>query len=97
MGKTRANIAKLFFVIFIVSLIFSYAFGVFPYEHECIGEECKICYEINLMKNTFENLLILLVLVAFIKKVYQYISRIKCISKVNYHLTPVKLKVKISE
>lgn len=97
MLKNRNNVAMIFFIIFVVSLIFSYAFCAFSSEHQCIGEECKTCYEINLMKNIFENLLILLVISAFIKKVEHYMARKKYIGEITYHLTLIKLKVEMTE
>lgn len=97
MWKNRGNIAKLFFIIFVFSIIISYSFALCSLEHDCIGEGCNICYEINLMKSVFDNLLILSLLYIFIKNSISYIVRLRYIWQINYCLTPVKLKVKLSE
>ena len=68
MWKNRENIAKLFFVIFIFSIIISFSFMVFHLDHECISEDCNVCYEMNLLKSIFDNLLILSLMYVFVKK-----------------------------
>lgn len=97
MLKNRENIAKLFFVIFMFSMVISFSFMVFHLEHECIGEECNVCYEINLLKSIFDNLLILSLIYVFIKKSAFYIEKINYIWQINYCLSPVKLKVKMND
>jgi len=66
-------------------------------EHNCVGEDCTICYEINLMKNIFESLLILSLLYIFIKRIEECISLIKKFLRKKYYLTPVLLKVRLLE
>ena len=97
MWKNRGNIAKLFFIIFIFSIIISSSFMVLHLDHECIGEDCNVCYEINLLKSIFDSLLILSLMYVFIKKTVFYIERIKYIWQLNYCLSPVKLKVKMND
>lgn len=97
MNKKRVFFAKLFFIIFISSLIFSYGFGLHFSEHNCIGNECKVCYEINLMKNIFDNLLVLVLICSFISEFRNYIIKLKWSIKYRGNITPVKLKVKLIE
>ena len=95
MWKNRENIAKFFFVIFIFSIVISCACLVCNFEHDCIGECCNVCYEINVLKSAFDNLIILLVFYVLIKSFIFYIVRLKYTLQINYCLSPVKLKVKI--
>ena len=95
MGKNRENLAKLFFIIFLVSLIISYAFAICCFEHECIGDECTVCYGINLMKDIFDNLLIILLISEYIKQVKEKTNLRKYILKIRDSLTLVKLKVEM--
>ena len=64
--------------------------------HECIGEGCNICYEINLIKDIFDSLLILPVLISIIKIIQNGFINVKHVKIIEHGLTPVKLKVKIS-
>lgn len=97
MSKSRKNVAKLFFVIFIFSIVISFSFILGNLDHNCIGDDCNICYEISLMKNIFDNLLIISLLYSFIKNFIGVIVRIRYIWQLNYSLTPVRLKVKLTE
>ena len=97
MWKNRENIARLFLAIFMLSLVSSCSFTSLWIDHECIGECCDVCYEINLLRNIFDNLLILSLIYVFIKKLVSYIERINYIWQLNYCLSPVKLKVKMND
>jgi len=97
MIKSREKISKILLVAFLISLIFSYTSIFIFSEHECIGDGCDVCYEINLMKNVFDNLLILSLVLGIIRKAEKHRGRIRRIRKINYRLTPVDLRVKLSE
>lgn len=97
MRKNRENIARLFFIIYIFSIIISSFFMVFHLDHVCIGEDCNVCYEINLLKSIFDNLLVLSLMYIFIKKLVSYIIKIKYIWQIDYCLSPVRLKVKMND
>jgi len=97
MCKNREVLAKVFFIIFVLSLIISYSFGMYFSDHDCIGSNCRICYEINLIKSTFDNLLTLLLIYTFIKKFLRCISKLKYVFSSEYHLTPIILKVMLLE
>jgi len=98
MWKNRRKISRLFFVIFLFLLVsLSLISIVHTCHHNAIGEDCTICYEINLMKNIFENLLILSSLYVFVKQFENSSIPIKSFFKEKYYLTPVLLKVRLLE
>ena len=97
MWKSREKLAKIFFIIFIFSLIFSCTCIMVCSGHKCIGEDCNICYEINLIRNIFDNLLILTLLITFVKVTQNRFNSRRYVRIINHNLTLVKLKVKISE
>ena len=90
----RKNIATFFLIIYILCVFSTSLFFVCHSEHECIGENCNICYGINLIKNVLELMKILLFIFLVIKD-----SGIKSknICKVKYNLTPVLLGVNLLE
>lgn len=97
MCKYRDTLMKFFLIIFIVAVFFSYTVEIFCLGHECIGEDCNICYEVNFIKNIFECLSIQTIFFAFL---HNYGERLLCILKIyreGYYLTPIKLKVKFTE
>ena len=96
MWKNRREIAKLFFIIFALSLIILSIMTIGHIEHNCIGEDCTICYEINLMKSIFKNLLILSLLFAFINNFEKYAVINNFFSK-KYYLTKILLTVRLIE
>ena len=97
MWKNREKLAKIFFIFFIFSVIISYSFIACGLDHECVGEDCNVCYEINLLKNIFDSLLISSLLYITVKNLICCILKISYIWQINYCLTPVKLKVKLTE
>ena len=97
MWQNREKLAKIIFIIFAFSLIFSYTCIIVSSEHECIGKDCNICYEINLIRNIFDNLLIWVLLIVLFKAVKNYYGNVRYAKNIIYNLTPVKLKVKILE
>ena len=97
MRKDRRKLAKLFFIIFSLSLVILLTVSVGHVEHNCFNEDCVICYEINLMKNIFENLLILSLVYVFVKEFENFIILSRSFFDKKYCLTPVLLKVRLIE
>lgn len=93
MEKSRKKLAKLFLVFFIASLLFSCGIGICCLEHECIGEGCIICYEIDLVKHIFDSLFVASLMYSYINVFKRFILRIRYIWQIRYYLTPIKLKV----
>jgi len=97
MRNNRKEMAKIFFVVFVISLIFSYAFIIMYFDHECIGHDCNLCYEIRLIKDTLDNLLVLSLAFYAFDKLRNYITKIRCFGKRYCFLTSIKLKVELLE
>jgi len=97
MIKYRKNMAKLFFFVFLIFLVFSSVFGVIFLGHECIGDSCDICYEINFVRNIFDGLLILSLIFIFMACSKDYINEIFFFRKNYMRLTPVTLKIRLLE
>ena len=97
MLKNRESIAKIFLIIFVFSLFFSYTCEISWLNHECISESCQICYVIELARCIFDNLLIILLIYSFTKENESYIFYEKNLFFNKWRLTPVKLKVRLLE
>lgn len=95
MLKNKIIIWKI--LIFIAILIISGSLMICCFEHECHGEKCFICYEINFFKNVFESLIVLAVVLLVRESIEKCIMRIDYSRRINYSLTPIKLKVKLLE
>lgn len=50
MLRNRSFLSKVLLVLFILSIVLTSALILCSLNHECIGEGCTICYEINLAK-----------------------------------------------
>ena len=94
MPKNRENITKIFLVIFIMSIFIS---SICFCGHECMLEDCKICYGINLLKSIFDSILNFTIVCLIINEFRGWRINTKYICKIKYKLTPIELKVKLSE
>lgn len=97
MFEKRRNLSKILLIFFIFLVIFSFALVSLSVDHECIGNECTICCEINLIKDIFGGMLILPFLYTFFKIFNDFISYAIHKYLVCYRLTPIELRVKILE
>lgn len=70
MLRNRSFLSKVLLVLFILSIVLTSALILCSLNHECIGEGCTICYEINLAKNIFSNLLIFMIDVLYFQNVF---------------------------
>jgi len=96
MWEDRRKIAKLFLFVFSFSLIISAFLPMCCAEHECIGENCTICYEMNFLKGIFESLTVTLIIFVVVDELKKYRYIIKNFNW-KYRLIPVLLKVKLLE
>lgn len=97
MFKKRRNLSKILLIFFIFSIVFSFALVTLSVDHECIGNECTICCEINLVKDIFSGMLIFPFLYTFFKMFNDFISYEIHKYWVCHRLTPIELRVKILE
>ena len=82
---------------FLTVLVVSYTFCVLNSNHECIGNDCCTCFEINVIQNTFEALIITKLLIIVIKLIRKCIAKLQIEFSIWYLLTPIKLKVQLTE
>lgn len=66
--------------------------------HDCVGENCPICYQINVCKNTLKNLSLAVCAVAFAAAFTHTLCRsISSCANVTQSYTLVSLKVKLTD
>jgi len=97
MRESREKLTKIFFIFFVIFLIFSYAFIIISLDHNCIGHDCNICYEIKLIKDILDSLLILFLVFRVIDSFKYYFDKIRYFKKKWRFLTPIRLKVELLE
>ncbi len=97
MLKNKRNLSKILLIFFIFSIFFSCALVSLSVDHDCIGNECTICCEISLIKDIFGGMLIFPLLYIVFKAFTGLINYVRHNCLFCYHLTPVELRVKISE
>lgn len=97
MFKKRRNLSKILLIFFIFSIVFSFALVALSVDHDCIGNECTICCEINLVKDIFCGMLIFPLLYTVFKAFIGLINYARYNCLFCCHLTPVELRVKILE
>ena len=97
MFKNKRFLSNILLIFFILSIVLTNAFVFCSVDHDCIGEGCAVCCEMNLMRDNFSNLLILAMLFVFSRIIISSISYLRNRFFFYYSLTPIELKVKISE
>ena len=68
---SKRNLSRMLLAVFCLSLLFAFSFIVVESHHDCTGEHCKICEEINICAGLLNSLfsvsgLLRLILVALI-------------------------------
>ena len=85
-------------VFFIFSILFSVSFILREAEHDCVGENCPICYQISVCENTLKNLSLAVCAVAFATAfTYTLCRSISACTAVIPSYTLVSLKVKLTD
>lgn len=85
---------------FSVTFAFVLSLGVAGLEsvHECSGEDCQICYELNLCKNNARKLLCAAALGVSVAVMFFFAAEAAvCAVSIRVFATPVSLKVKLSD
>lgn len=90
---SRKKASVLFLFIFLIAFIIS----IGACGHDCMDSDCKICYEIDLLRSIFDIILNIVVWCLIIKEFASYNINFRNVFKFKYNLTPVLLKVKLSE
>lgn len=97
---TRKNriVAVLLAVMVLVVMLYSALFIAAEAEHDCVGENCQICYQINVCENTLKNLSLAVCAVAFAAAfTYTLYRSISACAEVAPSHTLVSLKVKLTD
>lgn len=95
--KNRLVAIILALTVFFVMLS-SVCFIVAQADHDCVGEDCPICYQISTSENTLKNLGNVAVIVAFAALLtYSVVNLSAYAEKHSINTTLVSLKIKLSD
>lgn len=94
MLKNKKRIIAIFLLF---SIICIFASGVCVIGHECVGEECNICYGFDLLKNIFEQIVFVMIVCVGVKEINWHLVSRKRVVDFKHTPTLVNLKVKLSE
>lgn len=97
MTRKKHVIAIVIAIVFVTVIIFSSAYIVAEADHNCSGEHCPICYQIEICQNTIKALTLYLIVTA-ISVAIAYFTKWSEVIK-NYKYSPttlIKQKVKLS-
>ncbi len=95
-GKKRFTAGVLAAVFFFV-MLFSVCYVAAETHHDCTGENCMICYQINACINTLKITVLALTAVALaLSAIYSVVTASKDDDSVSFDTTLVSLKVKLS-
>ena len=98
MKKKNRIIAILLAVMVVFVMLYSALFIVAHAEHDCVGENCPICYQISVCENTLKNLSLAVCAVAFAAAfTYTLCRSISACADVTPSYTLVSLKVKLTD
>ena len=98
MKKKNRIIAILLAVMVLFVMLYSALFIVAHAEHDCVGENCPICYQISVCENTLKNLSLAVCAVAFAAAfTYTLCRSISACADVTPSYTLVSLKVKLTD
>ena len=98
MKKKNRIIAILLAVMVLFVMLYSALFIVSHAEHDCVGENCPICYQISVCQNALKNLSLAVSAVAFAAAfTYTLCRSISACAAVIPSYTLVSLKVKLTD
>ena len=98
MKKKNRILAILLAVTVLFVMLYSALFIVAHAEHDCVGENCPICYQISVCEHTLKNLSLAVCAVAFAAAfTYTLCRSISACADVTPSYTLVSLKVKLTD
>ena len=96
MKKLKNTVALLLVFSICLALLFSSFYIASGSHHNCIGEDCPICYKISICEDTLKILSTALTVFFILFAVYLFAVRILSIkTKTFVFLSPISLKVKL--
>ena len=97
-NKKRRLVAIILAAAVLFVMLFSAVFIAEEAGHDCIGENCPVCCQINACRNVLENLSLAVCVFTFIAAVKFTLQKVVSSLRENIqNQTPVNLKVKLSD
>ena len=98
MEKKKRIVAILLAVTVLFVMLYSALFIAAEADHDCVGESCPICYQINVCQNTLKSLSLAVCAVAFAAALpYTLCRDISVCTDAVQGYTLVSLKVKLTD
>ncbi len=98
MEKTRRVAAVILAAALLLAMLCSAVFIAAEASHDCVGENCPVCYQINVCQNTLKNLSLAVCAAAFaVAFTYALCRGISTCADCSHSYTLVSLKVKLSD
>ena len=98
MTKKKRIISLIVAVAVFFVMLYSALYIVAEANHDCVGENCPICYQISVCENTLKNLSLAVCAVAFAAAfTYTLCRSISACADVTPSYTLVSLKVKLTD
>ena len=98
MTKKKRIISLIVAVAVFFVMLYSALFIAAEANHDCVGENCPICYQISVCENTLKNLSLAVCAVAFAAAfTYTLCRSISACADVTPSYTLVSLKVKLTD
>ena len=98
MTKKKRIISLVVAVAVIFVMLYSALYIAAESNHDCVGENCPICYQISVCENTLKNLSLAVCAVAFAAAfTYTLCRSISACADVTPSYTLVSLKVKLTD
>lgn len=98
MTKRNRMIAILFIMMLLFVRLFSAVFIIAESNHECTGEDCRVCYQISVCQNVLKTLSSAVVAVSIgAALTYILVCLIFTAIRTYTHTTLITLKVKLSD
>ncbi|MDD6022389.1 MAG: hypothetical protein ACI4GA_06385 [Acutalibacteraceae bacterium] len=97
MTKKKRILAIVFAFAFIFVMLFSTAFIIAESGHNCVGESCRICYQISVCENTLKQLSFgAITLAVFASAAYIAVLAVRSFVLCYAPATLITLKIKLS-
>lgn len=97
MTKKKRFIAGILAAVICFVMLFSVCYIAAETHHDCTGENCMICYQINACISTLKiTVLALTAVILALSAIYSVVTESKDDDSVSFDITLVSLKVKLS-
>lgn len=97
MTKKKRFIAGILAAVICFVMLFSVCYIAAETHHDCTGENCMICYQINARISTLKiTVLALTAVILALSEIYSVVTESKDDDSVSFDITLVSLKVKLS-